>query len=179
MEFDGKYSFQQENRTWFLSNETRRPVLDAYVHVIVFSTRPHPRRVSLLLALCTMRQSLWRRCVDQSNPDSTHVLDDINTKNRYCFSRDCPRIPVCLPAVMNLHWLLNCRGCKDPDTLWRTWFVDNRFKKRRRGGFHPWTLCFLSSVTTWLAVQPLEKKKKEKRKPRFLNQLRDFKVTLL
>lgn len=54
------------------------------VHVIVFSTRPHPRRVSLLLTLCTMRQSLW--CMDQSNPDSTHVLDDTNTKNRYCFS---------------------------------------------------------------------------------------------
>lgn len=141
----------QENRIWFYLTKTWTPyflcvcslwqyrrLTIAYLclkHLLMLlcflsnmAATPE-QSLPLSFSCCMMKQSL-RWYVDQSNPDFTHISDDINTKSIYFFyTCDCPQIP-CLAPVMNLHWLLSCRGCKDPDTLWRTWFADNRVKNR-------------------------------------------------
>lgn len=105
------------------------PASEASVNVIVFSSQHgrHPRTVSL--SGCMTKQSRWWY-VDQSNPDFTHISDDITRrKDFFFFFEDCPQDP-CLAPMANLHWVLKCRGFNDPDTLWRTRFADIRVKTR-------------------------------------------------
>lgn len=79
-----------------------------------------PRTVSL--SGCMMKQS-WRWNVDQSNPDFTHISDDITRRKDFFCLRLSP--DPCMAPMVNLHWLLKCRGFKDPDTPRRTRFADN------------------------------------------------------
>lgn len=91
---------------------------------------------------CMMKHSLWWH-EDQSNPDFTHASDDTHMKI-FFFPH--------LGHMMNLEWLSNCRGCKDSDTLRRTWFADNQVKTGM-GGVLPLNLVFVSRASQcgWLS----------------------------
>lgn len=134
------------------------PASEASVNVIVFSSQHgrHPRTVSL--SGCMTKQSRWWY-VDQSNPDFTHISDDITRRKDYFFFflKTVPKIPVWPPWWIFIgYW-----SAEDSTILTRCEGHDLQIFGLKRGwGLLPWTVR--SSVTTWLAVQPLERKKKEK-----------------
>lgn len=103
--------------------------------------------------------------MDQSNPDFTRISDDINTKNIY--------INIYIYFFKTVPWFLF--GPHDESSL-VTELQDAKIPTRCEGhdlqiiglkqgwGFFREPCAFLSSVTMWLAVRPLERKKKEKEK---------------
>lgn len=118
------------------TNQHNLPVWQ--LHMLPFSFQ-HGVASEQSPSCCMMRRGLWLQ-EDQWNSDFTHMSYDINTENIHLYLMfECPP-DLHLAHVMNLQWLLSCRGSKDPDTLRRTWFADNQVKTGM--GFLPLTLCF-------------------------------------
>lgn len=145
MELKGKYSHfsNQENRIW-LNNSLCVFTLQ---HLLMFSfqhgRRPRTPPPSVLLH-------------DETESERGPIRSRSHSQIRwhkheeyYIFLRLSPDPLFVWPLVVNLHWLLSCRGCKDPDTLWRTWFADNRVKNRDEGFLFCEPCALLVSVTTW------------------------------
>lgn len=122
----------------------------------------HPRTVSFSLSGCMMKQESAVVRGPIKSRFHSHIWWH-NTKNGFFFFYRLSPDP-CLAPVMNLHWLLKCRGCKDPDTLWRTRFADNRVKTGM-GGFLPWTVCFSVERHNVVGCPAAWKEKRKRRKP--------------